>query len=403
MLRPALLRAATAAVVLFALGAAAAGQQPRDLAAMLAGGSDVLQTVGADVSGHRLQILLTEVVDSDAGPTLVRSTLGDARQYFYPASSIKTAAAVAALLRLHSFNREAGTGLTFDSPMRIGARFAGDTVATEDVTDIERGHISIGHEIRKLLIVSDNLAFNRLYEFVGHQALNEMMWAGGYRSCRVLHRLSEFRSVLEQRQTRPTALRDGDTWHEFAARESALVLDNDDLSGTEIGAAYYARGERVDGPMSFREKNSISVRDLQDMLIEIVRPELDSGTPGFPGLTAADRMLLLDAMSVAPNASDNPRYPDVATAELDPLLPGLVRVVPVERLRIYNKTGRAYGFSIENACVEDLATGRAFFLTVVLYTNPNRTLNDDTYDYADVATPFLADLGERAARTLWGD
>ena len=29
--------------------------------------------------------------------------------------------------------------------------------------------------------------------------------------------------------------------------------------------------------MSFDEKNAISLRDLQDLLVEVVRPEIDSG------------------------------------------------------------------------------------------------------------------------------
>jgi hypothetical protein len=37
-------------------------------------------------------------------------------------------------------------------------------------------------------------------------------------------------------------------------------------------------------------------------------------------------------------------------------------------------------------------------VTVTIYTNADGILNDDQYEYATVAEPFLADLGEWVAR-----
>ena len=76
-------------------------------------------------------------------------------------------------------------------------------------------------------------------------------------------------------------------------------------------------------------------------------------------------------------------------------------MIPKERLRIYNKTGQAYGFSTENAWVVDTETGRGFFLAATLYTNKDGILNDDEYEYEEIALPFMADLGEAVARRLW--
>lgn len=43
-------------------------------------------------------------------------------------------------------------------------------------------------------------------------------------------------------------------------------------------------------------------------------------------------------------------------------------------VRVYNKLGRAYGFSVDNAYVLNVETGQAFFLTAAVYTNHNGTL-----------------------------
>ena len=78
------------------------------------------------------------------------------------------------------------------------------------------------------------------------------------------------------------------------------------------------------------------------------------------------------------------------------LLEGARRVDP--GVRIYNKVGRAYGFSVENAYLVDGEGERAFFLTVALYTNPNGVLNDGVYAYEKLADPFFLALGEGFAR-----
>ena len=76
-------------------------------------------------------------------------------------------------------------------------------------------------------------------------------------------------------------------------------------------------------------------------------------------------------------------------------------VVPQEHLRVFDKIGRAYGFSIENAWIEDTRTGAGFFLAIVLYTNQDGVLNDDRYEYETVADPFLDAVGAAVARAVW--
>ena len=387
------MRATLFAGVLFTVNLTA--QEPRDLRTVLAG--ERFAPILEALDEHRLQIELAELTDtSDGRLTLRRSSLGTPARYFYPASSIKICAAVAALLKLNRINESRGTAFGLDSELSVQPLFDGDA---------REGPIPIRRQINELFIVSDNQAFNRLYDFVGHRELNEAMHAAGFTSCRILHRLSEFRSPADHRRTRATRLVDNrGAISTQRVRISDLLADNADLDDFEIGDAFYRNGHRVTGAFSFRAKNSISLRELQDLLIAVVRPEIATGKPGFPGLSIEQRRFLTDAMRRLPRESQDPtydpdRYPD---HYVKPLLPGVNRVVPAPHARIYNKTGRAYGFSIENAYVEDRRTGRGFFLAVVLYTNPNRTLNDDDYAYENVADPFFADLGEVVARVVIG-
>lgn len=64
------------------------------------------------------------------------------------------------------------------------------------------------------------------------------------------------------------------------------------------------------------------------------------------------------------------------------------------QFRIFNKTGWAYGHLIDGSYFVDFENGVEFFVTAVIYTNDNETLNDDTYETEEIGLPFFAELGE---------
>jgi hypothetical protein len=60
-----------------------------------------------------------------------------------------------------------------------------------NVTGAAPHTITVAHEIRKLFLVSDNRAFNRLFDLVGRTALNRLLWDSGLASARLFHRLHD--------------------------------------------------------------------------------------------------------------------------------------------------------------------------------------------------------------------
>jgi hypothetical protein len=114
------------------------------------------------------------------------------------------------------------------------------------------------------------------------------------------------------------------------------------------------------------------------------------------------RRLLVEVMGTAPTDSPNPRYegPSYAEDRFRPLLVGLRRVVPRDELDYVSKSGRAYGFLIDNAWLRHRPTGRALAVTVGLYADDDGVVNDDRYAYEEVGTPLMEDLGEALGREL---
>lgn len=372
----------------------------RDLAAILRrepGCAAVL----AEAKAHRLQVLLAEPeLRADGAWALVHSQLGDPDQYFYPASSIKLCGAVAALLALNQHNRTHGTALGLASPLVIEPRFPGDERRAADPSNVVDGALTVGHALRKLFLVSDNDAYNHCFDLCGQDLLNQEMWDAGFASVRLWHRLSEVRTPEENAVTRTVKI--GDVT--FPARGAAANLANDQWHELDVGTGYMSGGKLVATPMSFAHKNAIKLRDLQDVLVEVVRPEIDTGKRGFPRLSTAQRAFLVQALGEFPSESHNPKFDpkQVPDHHCKFVLRGVAEVVPRQHLRIYDKIGRAYGFSIENAWIEDTRTGHGFFLAVVLYTNPDGVLNDDRYSYDTIADPFLDSAGKAIARAVFG-
>ena len=383
--------------------------QTADLAPVLQRCSNKFDRGLALPETFRAQVLLAEVVTNRLGrPALKRSGYRVDAEYFYPASAIKLCAAVAALQSLEQLQVQAPASDLLEVPLEIAPLFPGDAAQTNDVSNLQGGRITVGQEIRKLALVSDNAAFNRLYDFIGHEGLNQRMHALGLRSVAINHRLSESRAIPDMRASASVTFRvPNHAPIVVPARNSKLSLTNS-ATGLLVGSGYLKGDQLVRTPMDFSGRNGISLMDLQNLLVKVARPDIDLGTPGLR-LSAAHRERLLEAMTQYPRAATNPiypadRYPDNCGKFL---LPGIRRVFPAmlpgERVEITGKIGRAYGFSVENAYVRNPKNGRAVFVTAVLYTNADGVLNDDKYEYETVADPFFAELGELIAREWLGE
>ena len=349
---------------------------------------------------YRLQILYTRIRRDAAGQPHFRSYRYRVRprQYFYPASTVKLAAAALALQKLRALGPHY-PGLGPDAPMLTDSAFAGQTRVRRD-TSAAGGRPTVANYVRKALVVSDNDAFNRLYEFVGPEELNRELARLGLRHSRLQHRLSVGDQEPGSRHTNPVRF--------FADTAATQLLYPQPagyyagpwprlgLRGEAIGRAYLQGDQKIAGPLDFSQKNAFPLPDQQRLLRTILFPETVPAARR-PRLAPDDYARLCAALSELPRESAHPRYdpahyPDtyakflLGGGGLSPLPPGV---------RVFNKIGQAYGFLLDNAYVQDEAHGVEFLLSAVLYVNADGVLNDDTYEYDRIGFPFLRDLGRR--------
>jgi hypothetical protein len=349
-------------------------------------------TVTADPDKFRVQIIYTQI-DRDAAnrPSFTSHTYGvDVARYFYPASTVKLPAA---LLALEKVNDLAIPGLTRDTAMLTGVASDWQTPALADPSS-PTGLPSIGHYIRKILLVSDNDAFNRLYEFIGQQALNESLHEKGYRNTRIFHRLEVARNAAENGRTNPVTFVDGDTVvYTQAAQSSDADYTHDEA--ILLGRAEIVNGERLDRPKDFSGNNVFPLQDLHDVMQALMFPQYVGERRRF-NLTEDDYQFVYRNMSAYPGKSgiaeyaDPEQYPDGYVKFL--MYGGSAATIP-DNIRIFNKPGDAYGFLTDCAYIVDFEHGVEFLLAATIFTNENETFNDDTYEYEEIALPFLRDLG----------
>ncbi len=342
----------------------------------------------------KLQILVT-IVDRETNALTEHAFRVD-EEYFYPASAIKLPLAV---VSLQAMNQRLGFPVPrYTRIVRCRYDKSGCEPPRED-EDRDRDpdengkykhdKIRVGEEIHKMPTYSDNDSYNRLWDIVGHREANEVAAALGLKSVRLHHRMNApaDRSVNTQRVT---LLPPGKKAFVIGKRKSDFTLQPTPVAGLDIGKGYNA-GKIIEEPMSFASKNFASLRDLQRILLSLVLPDHPSALPF--DLSDEQRGILLKALTARLASKKH-------AAEHNPLSPGVTDVLPAKQLRYVGKSGRAYGFHLDNAYIEDKETQRSIFVAATVYTNPNGILNDDDYGYDDVSKPLLAAIGSTLTRAL---
>jgi hypothetical protein len=311
----------------------------------------------------------------------------DSAGYFYPASTVKLPAAVLALHKLNTLHRP---GLHKYTTMITEAGRPLQTAVCNDPT-AEDGRPTIAHYIKKILLVSDNDAFNRLYEFLGQEYLNKTLHKMGYSSVQIRHRLSVALPDAENRFTNPISFYDSTgavVYRQPAAESHLLYPVRSDYRGT----GFYQNDTLITQPFNFSTKNQLSLPDLHGMLLQIMFPKAVPKKHRFY-LTRDDYRFLYQYMSMAPRQSRYPMYDSTYNdAYVKFLFYGATDPVNPD-IRIFNKVGDAYGFLTDAAYIIDVKNGIEFLLSATIHCNSDGIYNDDKYDYDSVGFPFMKNLG----------
>lgn len=380
-------------------GDAGAGVPPTEIATnelepLLRTDSEIAALID-EGSRRRLQVLAAYPTKTkDGRVTLRRSGLRLDAEYFYPASSVKLFAAYAAIEKLDEMSEDAPVPLTTAVPIRYDV---GEGRARSVVT------VPLKKDLDAALIISDNDSYDRLFEFVGKEELSDRLTNLGLKRTVLVQHLGK---AAKSRATFEPLIELLVPPHPpiSVSHRLGIEMPTAPLAAVKLGKAYVDdRGRKVEGPMDFSKKNATTLGDLQDMLVAIARPELYDRLPPGKLRSPKARQEVLETLGRLPSEYEGTwrGHANAKDAFLKPLNVGLGAAFPEEKVKVYGKSGRAYGFSVENVYIKSQRTGRGFFLACALYANDNDTLNDDGYEYISVGTPFLARMGVILARKVF--
>ena len=339
----------------------------------------------------KVQIIYTQINrDKNNKPNFIDYYFNVNRvPYFYPASTVKLPIAILALQKLHELNLP---GLDRNSSMITESAYPNQVSVLNDPTSAD-GRPSISQYIRKIFLVSDNEAFNRLYEFLGPTYINQQLVRMGYKDVQIQHRLQMSLTEEENRQTNPIRFFDvqGHLLYNQPMQLSQYAFSK---RNDFVGNAYYQNGSLIPHPMDFSAKNRIGLEDLHNILRSVIFPDAVPKKQRF-NLTDDDYRFLYQYMSQYPGESNYPSYDTLSN--WDAYCKFLYWGADMGRLpaniRIFNKVGDAYGFLTDVSYFVDFDRKIEFMLSCSIYCNGDGVLNDDKYDYENLGYPFMKNLG----------
>jgi hypothetical protein len=354
--------------------------------------NSVVKTVISQPDTFRLQIIYTQI-NRDRNNSLSFKNYYfnfDNALYFNPASTVKLPLAALALEKLNRIGRRdisKYTAIEFDSS------YAGQVPMQTDSTS-ENYLPTIAHYIKKAFLVSDNDAYNRMYQFVGQGPINSWLHDKGYHDTRIIRQFMGF-SEDQNRHTNRVRFLDKrgrviytqPPGYNDAAHEFSRVI--------KVGRAHInAHDSLINEPIDFTRANIVGLADLQRMLQNLLFPESAPVSQRFR-LTGNDYAFLYQYLSQYPSETNYPKYDtsQYYDSYVKFFFRDKSRHMP-SHVRVFNKAGWAYGFMTDVSYVVDFSNHVEFMLTATLYVNSDGVLNDNLYEYKEIGWPFLYEVGQ---------
>ena len=346
--------------------------------------NDFLKEIIKDKEDYEIQVLLTKINQNNTQVNFQKYEFQlDDNQYFYPASTNKLPIVILTLKKINEL-RSKGSEITLKSKIILNYK--------DDSSELElRDSItSFQNLIADVFLVSDNSASNILIDFIGYNYFNNEMKNAGFQKTYLNHKFNPDPYVNSTWQ-----ISDLDNNLISSTNDDQKIIKADDkTNGLDKGERRYFKGQILNESLNFSEKNRSSITDMHNLIKYIFYPEIFDSNNTF-NLNVEDYDFLRYWMSRF-------TYEDIGEKFIGDenffetynkfFIHGDEQIVSNEQIRVYNKIGQAYGTSIDNGLIKNYQDNIEFILTATIYTNKNKVINDNEYEYDDIAVPFLAKL-----------
>ncbi|HRH11165.1 MAG TPA: serine hydrolase [Bacteroidia bacterium] len=342
---------------------------------------------------YKLQIIFTTIDrDKENKPHFNEFKYRISKKYFYPASTVKLPISILGLQKIEEL-KEKGidrkTAMLADSVFFCQEKIKADSTSSGSFPTLE-------NYIKRMMLVSDNAAFTRMYEFVGYDYAHKKLKEQGFGSVRLFNRLSPFCKGDTALITPPVNFLNskGDTLYKQVAAQASFTLNHPIKSSMAGRAHINANGKRVYSPKDFSRHNYFHLTDLNRMMQQLIFMEAKP-EKGRIKLTEESRTFLVRQMGLYPKESDYPVYDKKVFYDSYKkyfMYASAVATITQDSIRVINIVGRAYGFLIDCAYIIDMKSNTEFLLTAALYVNEGNIIGNGKYEYDQLGLPFMRDL-----------
>lgn len=354
--------------------------------------SKVSKNVLQDPTSYRLQIIYTQINrDKQNNPSFKNYYYNyDAANYYNPASMVKMPLAFLSLEKLNEIKKP---GLNKFTRMQYDSNYSGQKLLLKDSTS-ETGYPSIANFIKRAFLISENDPYNRMYQFIGQEAINDRLHNKGYNRLRITRQFMGY-SEEQNKHTNPIRFLqdDGSTLYEQDGGYNTKPFDF--TKHFLLGKGYLNKNDSlINEPFDFTKHNYIPLEDFQQVLQSFLFPNSVPEKQRFQ-IQKEDRDFALQYLSQYPSETSYPKYNDSIFYDsyVKFYFQDSTHKMP-SNIRVFNKVGWAYGFLTDVSYVVDLKNKIEFMLSSTIYVNMDGILNDDKYEYESIGHPFLNDLGK---------
>mgnify|MGYP001166938636 FL=1 len=354
----------------------------------------ILKTVFDKHKKYRLQIIYTQIKrDTNGKPSFKNYTYQiDSSNYFYCASLVKLPCSILALEKAKKLRVYSNTIMFTDSANTCQRSVRKDTTSTS-------GYPSVGQYIKRMALVSDNVAYGRLYEFLGVDYIHNRLAELGYKNMRIVHRFDGSCKGTDNTTTNPVFFCDNNLKSIVSVpmQESQSIYKHP-LGQVKVGKAYInTNNKKIKEPKDFTTMNFISLENIHSMLQRLLFNDNIPKDQRYD-MTDDDRQFLIEQLTLYPRQSSHPTYNTKTYYDSYKkyfMFGDSKKPITNDNIKITNIVGQSYGFMVDCAYIQNKKENVEFMLSAVIYTNEDEILNDGKYEYNTIALPFLAELGRQ--------
>ena len=347
---------------------------------------------------YKLKIFYTQINRTKSKISLETvSYRQEQKEYLYPASVVKLPTI---LVALENFNdiKKISNKVSLNSTIKFFQK-KGCLPTTNQIKIGNRFYpTNLDILIKMMLAVSDNEAYNRLFDFSGQQSLNTRIKEIGYNNGKIIRKFV-LNCNLNQNRISDSLVFVGKNGESLYSR--GTITNNDSIKADttfKLGIEYEGLNKQmIKKPFDFSKQNNIDLFDLHKTITGLVVPKSKSNY--HFNINEEQRKYILqnlgrypDEYGLAYNSLEYfPAYKKYLFYGRDPNINYLNDTL--NRFRSLNIVGLSFGCVIDCAYLIDFKTGKEFVLTVGIYANKDEVINDSKYDYDNLAFPFMKDIG----------